>query len=299
MKIMITGADGQLGKDCRAVLGDAHDLTCVDIGELDIVRADETLAFIRRLRPEVIINCAAFTQVDRCETEKGPARAVNVTGAANLARGAAECRALMVHLSTDYVFDGAKRPPEAYVETDPPAPLSVYGRTKLEGEQAVMEGADDHLILRTAWLYGFHGQNFLKTILKKALAAPDQPLKIVDDQFGSPTWSLTLARQIAALIDSTARGLYHASAEGYCTWFAFARHFLERLSVPHRLIPCATEEYPTPARRPACAILENRRLKAENQNRMQDWQKDVDDFIEQYGPALLAQCRPSSREKGA
>lgn len=292
MNLLISGANGQLGKDCQAVFQDSHTMTCVDIAELDITRRDDVSDFIRNVRPDVIINCAAFTQVDRCETEPELARAVNVTGAGNLARGAAECGALMVHISTDYVFDGNKQPPETYIETDATSPLSVYGLTKLEGEQAVMGSTDNHLILRTAWLYGFHGHNFLKTILRKALADPETPLKIVSDQTGSPTWSMALAGQIAELIDPPARGLYHASAEGACTWFEFARYFLEKLGVPHRINPCATEDYPLPAVRPRCAILENHRLKAENRNRMEHWRSDLDKYINQYGQVLLEQCRP-------
>ncbi len=294
MNLLITGANGQLGKDCRTVFGGAHTLTCVDIEELDITRADDVSAFVRNIKPGVIINCAAYTQVDRCETEQEPARAVNVTGAENLAEGAADCGALMVHISTDYVFDGQKDYPETYTETDATAPQSVYGLTKLEGEQAVIRCTDNHLILRTAWLYGFHGHNFIKAILKKALADPETPFKVVNDQFGTPTWSMALARQIAELIDPPARGLYHASAEGACTWYAFARYFLEKLQVPHRMVTCTTEEYPTPAKRPHCAILENRRLAAEGRNRMAHWQSALDEYINQYGPALLDECRPSN-----
>lgn len=294
MDLLITGANGQLGKDCRTVFAGDHSLTCVDIEELDITCADDVLGFIRKVQPEVVINCAAYTQVDRCETEQELARAVNVTGAENLARSAADCGAQIVHISTDYVFDGRKNCPESYSEKDATAPQSVYGRTKLEGEQAVMRCTDNHLILRTAWLYGFNGHNFIKAILKKALAAPEVPLKIVNDQFGSPTWSMALAWQIAELIYPPARGLYHASAEGACTWYEFACYFLEKLQVPHRIVPCTTEEYPTPAKRPRCAILENQRLAAEGRNRMAHWQSALDDYINQYGPALREECRPSS-----
>jgi dTDP-4-dehydrorhamnose reductase len=295
MNILITGANGQLGKDCQTVFGGSHTMTCVDIEELDITRADDVLTFVRDIQPEVIINCAAFTQVDRCETEQDLARAVNVSGAENLARGAAECGALMVHISTDYVFDGEKNFPETYDETDDTGPQSVYGRTKLEGEQAVMSCTDNHLVLRTAWLYGFNGHNFIKAILKKTLSDPEKPVKVVNDQFGTPTWSMALACQIEELLAPPARGLYHASAEGACTWYAFARYFLERLGVPHRLIPCTTAEYPTPAKRPRCAILENHRLKVENRNRMEHWQSALDNYINQYGPALLDECRPTSQ----
>jgi len=295
MNILITGANGQLGKDCTLVLSDLHAVTCVDVEELDITHKNQVLAFIRKIRPEVIINCAAFTQVDLCETHKDQAWAVNVTGAENLAQAAAACQAFLVHISTDYVFDGIKPFPDAYSETDIPNPLSYYGITKREGELAVMRATDNHLILRTAWLYGFHGANFIKTIVKKAIAAPDVTLKIVNDQYGSPTWSMILARQIAALVQTPARGLYHASAEGACTWFEFARYFLEKLRVPHRIIPCTTQDYPTPAVRPGCSILDNHRLKNENCNQMGHWQRDLDEFLQLYGKQLLAQCQPSPK----
>lgn len=296
MKILITGANGQLGKDCQGVLAENHALTCVDIEDLDITRRDAVAKVMQTLRPDTVINCAAFTQVDRCETEKDLAWAVNVTGAENLARAAAAGGARLIHISTDYVFDGKKSYPDAYHEDDPPHPISQYGMTKREGELAVMRAADNHLILRTAWLYGFHGANFVKTIVRKALAAPGTPLKIVNDQFGSPTWSRTLARQIAALLATPARGLYHASAEGACTWYAFARYFLEKLGIPHAVIPCATAAYPTPAARPACSILENRRLNTEHCNHMNHWQTDLDEFLARHGNDLLAQCRPTPKD---
>jgi len=150
-----------------------------------------------------------------------------------------------------------------------------------------MNNADRHIILRTAWLYGFHGQNFLRTILTKALKQPETQLKIVNDQFGSPTWSYRLALQIEHLIKNKGQGIYHASSEGACSWYDFAKYFLEKLDVAHNIIPCTTEEYPTPAVRPKCAILENRRLKNENLNIMQHWQKDVDDYVHQYGKQLI------------
>lgn len=293
MDLLITGANGQLGNDCAQVFRDAHSVTRVDIEDLDITRKDQVHGFIEKIRPDVIINCAAFTQVDLCETKKDLAWAVNVTGAENLALAAAHCGALLVHISTDYVFDGKKPFPDAYSETDEPAPLSYYGITKREGELAVIRATDNHLILRTAWLYGFFGTNFIKTIVKKALAAPDASLKIVDDQFGTPTWSMALARQIAALVQTPARGLYHASAEGACSWFEFARYFLEKLRVPCPIIPCATLDYPLPAVRPACSILENKRLTAEHVNHMRHWKQDLEEFLSLYGNKLLAQCRPS------
>ena len=291
MNILITGSKGQLGNDCERVFSASHALTCLDIDELDIGDSGSVNQTADRIRPEVIINCAAFTQVDACETQPETAWRVNATGPENLARWARTNGALLVHISTDYVFDGKKTPPETYVETDAPAPLSGYGKTKLAGEQAVTAAGGDFIILRTAWLYGFHGHNFLRTILKKNLAEPERRLTIVDDQYGSPTWSYRLALQIRHLLEHNARGVFHASAEGYCSWYGLARYFLAKLGVPQLIAPCMTDEYRLPATRPQCAILENRRLSDAHLNIMESWQRDIDLFVEHFGPALIEECR--------
>jgi dTDP-4-dehydrorhamnose reductase len=291
MNILITGSNGQLGKDCEHVFKKNHTITCVDIEDLDITNADHTDAYVRKIQPDIIINCAAFTQVDACETQRKAADNVNVNGPGNLAKSTRKNKALLVHISTDYIFDGNKKITESYVETNIPSPLSHYGRSKLAGERSVMNNTSNYIILRTAWLYGFYGQNFLKTILNKALRQPETQLKIVNDQFGSPTWSYRLALQIEHLIKNKGQGIYHASSEGHCSWYEFAKYFLEKLNVAHNIIPCTTDEYPTPAVRPKCAILENRRLKNENLNIMQHWQKDVDEYIHQYGKQLITDCQ--------
>jgi len=291
MNILITGGRGQLGTACEQVLNTNHAVTCVDIDELDITDSGSVNQVVGRIRPDVIINCAAFTQVDACETQTETAWRVNVTGPENLARWTAANGALLVHVSTDYVFDGKKTPPETYLETDAPAPLSCYGKTKLAGEQAVTAAAADFIILRTAWLYGIHGHNFLKTILKKALTEPEKLLTIVDDQYGSPTWSYRLALQIRHLLEHNARGIFHASSEGYCTWYGLAQYFLTKLNVPHHMAPCTTDEYRLPATRPQCAILENRRLSDTHLNIMTSWQQDIDLFVERFGPVLIEECR--------
>ena len=292
MNILITGGNGQLGKDCEQVFKKNHTITCVDIDNLDITDPDQVDAAVQKIQPDIIINCAAFTQVDACETQKEAADNVNVNGPKNLANSARENDALLVHISTDYVFDGKKEPPESYIETDTLTPLSHYGITKREGEFTVIYHTSNHIILRTAWLYGFYGHNFLKAILKKALSQPAAPIKIVNDQFGTPTWSFGLALQIEHLIKNKGQGIYHASSEGFCSWYAFAKYFLERLNIDCNITPCMTDEYPTPAARPKCSILENRRLKTDGLNRMKHWQKDLDEYIHQYGDLLIRENRP-------
>ena len=292
MNLLITGANGQLGQDCQKVFQDRYHITSIDIEDADIADPAQAAAVVENTRPDIIINCAAFTQVDQCETDKDTAWRINADGPGILAQNAQKIGALMIHISTDYVFGGQKPPTSAYLETHVPGPLSEYGRGKLRGERAVLGNTNNFMILRTAWLYGFHGHNFLKAILKKALSGQTTPLKIVNDQYGSPTWSFRLALQIDHLIKNNGQGLYHASSEGSCTWYEFAAYFLEKLNVNCDIVPCTTAEYPTPAVRPQCSILENRRLKNENLNIMNHWQKDLDDYIQQHGDRLIAECRP-------
>jgi dTDP-4-dehydrorhamnose reductase len=284
---MITGAEGQLGQDCLRVFGTDHRVSALGHREMDITRQASVAETVENIRPDLIINCAAHTGVDACETETERARELNVSGPRFLAQSAARRGSLLVHISTDYVFDGQKPTAEGYAETDEPRPLSVYGKTKLAGERAVSEVTENYIIIRTAWLYGIRGQNFLKTMLRLACADPDRQLKVVNDQFGSPTWSYRLAQQIKKLVEKGARGIYHATAEGVCTWYELADYFLEKMNVPHRLVPCTSEEFPTAAVRPKNSILENRRLKAAGINIMAPWQGDVAQYVEQFAEQLL------------
>ena len=238
MKILITGGKGQLGMDCAYVFSKAHEVVSVDLDEVDIAQLSEIDKLVRAYEPEIIINCAAYTQVDNCETEKDLAWKANAKGPENIAFSLNKRNGLLVHISTDYVFDGEKKVPNSYVETDHPQPISYYGKTKYQGEQMVEQAIDRYIIVRTAWMYGINGNNFLKTILKLALEHPEKPIKVVDDQFGSPTWSYRLACQIEKIIEVEERGVFHATAEGYCTWYALASYFLEKMDIAHAIIPC-------------------------------------------------------------
>lgn len=286
MEILITGSKGQLGSDAVKVLGRFHEIMAVDLEELDITNPEDVEAMVRDFRPDVILNCAAFTNVDACETQRDIAWKVNVEGPRNLALSVKKNGGLLIHISTDYVFSGKKPPPEAYLEDDEPGPISFYGKTKLEAEAAVRQATDRHCIVRTAWLYGIAGHNFLKTMLKLAMRGPQKEIKVVSDQFGSPTWSYQLAVQIAKIIEIDGRGIYHATAEGCCTWYDLACYFLTKMDVPHTLIPCTSEEYLTPAKRPRNSILENRRLKSVGINLMKDWRENIDQFVSQFGKRL-------------
>ena len=249
---------------------------------------------IGHLTPDVVINCAAYTKVDECERERELAWTVNVDGPGHLAVTTKKYGGRLIHISTDYVFDGAKDVPESYTEEDAPHPLSYYGKSKLEGEKAIRYAADDYMILRTAWMYGLTGQNFLKTMLRLAVEAPGREIKVVNDQFGSPTWSYRLAMQLDKLIEVNGQGTYHATAEGCCTWYELACYFLEKMGVPHSLVPCTTEEYPTIAQRPKNSTLENRRLKEGGINVMVHWQTDLDQFVSTFGRRLIEEVREAS-----
>ena len=279
MRIVLVGRNGQLGSDCLQVLSRNHDLVAFGSRELDITDGNQVEEMVRGLHPEVVLNCAAFTKVDACEHERELAHRINVTGVRNLATSLARHGGKLLHISTDYVFDGQKPVPEPYLEEDAVAPLSYYGRTKVEAERIIMQELQEYSIVRTAWLYGRHGHNFLKTMLRLALRDPVPRIKVVNDQFGSPTWSYRLAEQLAKIIETAGQGIYHATSEGYATWFEVARSFLAEMGIAHQIDPCTTADYPTPARRPKNSILENHRLKAQGINLMRFWQDDLKEFI--------------------
>jgi dTDP-4-dehydrorhamnose reductase len=293
MKILLIGKEGLLGRDCLEVFQENHEVLALEYRDLDISDPALVEEVVSRCRPEAMVNCAAFTQVDLCETEQEQAVQGNITGPRNLAASATRHGALLVHISSDYVFDGHKSLPDPYLEADPPHPLSWYGRTKLEGELAVQATTERYIIVRTAWMYGRHGPNFLKKILQLALSPQIPELKVVNDQFGSPTWSYRLARQLTRLLEAGGQGLYHASAEGYCTWFELASYFLDRMGVNKPLIPCPSSEYPTPAARPKNSILENQRLKEAGLNLMRPWQEDLDEFVAAFREDLLQEAAPA------
>ena len=295
MKILLTGARGQLGCDCQAILGTKHELIATDLPEFDVSEATQVRDRVAAVMPQVILNCAAFTRVDDCEQQRELAARVNAEAPRLLAAAARVVGAHLIHISTDYVFDGARPVPQPYLENDAPHPLSVYGATKLAGEQAVLASGARFAILRTAWLYGRHGGNFPKTMLRLALAQPEQERKVIAEQFGSPPWSWRLAEQIGRVIAAGAEGIFHATAEGHTTWFDFAGVFLKAMGVPHKLAPCAVADFPLPARRPVNAILENARLKKAGLNVMRPWAADVAEFVARHRDELLEEARSALR----
>lgn len=287
-RILISGGAGQVGSELRGLLAPNHEVLAPSRAEWDLSKA----AFPPKLRdfqPECLVNCAAFTGVDAAETQKEMAWLVNAVAPGRLAEICFEMGIPIIHLSTDYVFDGRKPVPQPYLESDEPGPLSAYGESKLEGERQVHLNAGEWVVLRTSWVYAATGKNFFKAILAKALRG--EPLKVVSDQFGAPTWAATVASQVARLIGGEARGVYHASAEGYTTWYEAAREFFRLMEVPAQIQPCSTAEFPTAARRPANSILENLRLKTEGLNAMRDWKLDLADFVRRHRESLLKEAQ--------
>ena len=249
MKVLLTGRNGQVGRDLERLL---DDVLATNRNVLDL--AGEGISdFVARAKPEVIINAAAYTAVDKAESEKDLATRVNGVAPGVLAEAAKRLGALLVHYSTDYVFDGEKTTP--YVEDDRPNPLSVYGASKLEGERRIAASGCRHLILRTSWVYAPRGKNFYLTMKAKS----GQPLRVVDDQRGAPTSSRFLAENTILLIKKQAQGLLHLVPSGSTTWYGFAR---EILGAKADIAPIRSSDYPTPARRPANSVLDNSRAQA-------------------------------------
>jgi len=258
MKALITGAGGQLATELLAAPPAGWEVQAISEADLDIRDAAAVDAAVARSAPDLILNAAAYTAVDRAETETAIAWAVNRDGALNLARAATAAGARMAHVSTDFVFDGEAT--RAYLPGDPPAPLGVYGASKLAGEIAVAEAAPDALILRTAWVYSPHGGNFLKTMLRVMAARGE--VRVVADQIGTPTSATTLAETLWALALAGARGIHHHTDAGVASWYDFAQaigedgHAAGLLAAEPKVIPIATSDYPTPARRPAFSVLD-------------------------------------------
>lgn len=270
MRIILTGSTGQVGWALKQRLSPLA-LLVPDRAAADLAAPQRLAALVRAMRPEVILNAAAYTAVDQAEAEAERAFAVNAAAPGVLARAAADCGALLVHYSTDYVFDGAKQAP--YTEDDPPNPINVYGASKLAGERAILESGCRHLILRTSWVYGPRGRNFLATILR--LAKERAELRVVDDQVGAPTSSIELARATLALLEANAEGLYHLTASGATSWYGFARAILARAGVATPVLPIASVAYPTPARRPANSRLDCARVRARHGVAIGTWEEGL------------------------
>jgi len=289
VKVLITGAGGQVATALSARPPAGVELTNVARSELDIADPEQVRRVLSAVRPDAIINAAAYTAVDRAESEPERAREVNETGPRNIAEIAAQIVARVLHLSTDFVFDGAKMSP--YTEADRPAPLSVYGMSKLAGEQAVREVAARWVIARTAWLYGVHGRNFVKTILGKA--ATGETLRVVSDQVGSPTYARDLAEALVRLIQQELTGTFHLTNSGACSWYDFRREILRRSGFGNTpVLPISSQELGRPARRPAYSVLANVAWVTAGEVPLRPWPEALADMLQAWHTADPSFPRP-------
>jgi len=300
-RILITGSSGMLGVDlCKELCVD-YELIGVDIAKAistysyrkcDITNKQEIFQVVKKARPNVVVHAAAMTDVDGCELNPEKARRINSEGAKNAALACKAADAALIYISTDFVFDGKKKSP--YKETDKTNPISVYGDSKLKGEEAIKKAVKKHFILRTSWLYGKHGKNFVDTILAKAKG--EKVLKVVDDQVGSPTYTKDLAKAIRALLDRVTKspshqvtcsrprfsapyGIYHVSNSGKVSWFDYAKEILRLAKMPAKIVPISSEELDRPASRPAMSVLDNSKFIKFTGYRMRSWQEALKEYV--------------------
>ncbi len=306
MKILVTGANGMLGQDLCPILEDVGAFVIeTDVDTLDITKSDEVEQALTDIHPDMVIHCAAYTNVDKAEEDVETATLINVTGTENIAKTCGKLDIPLIYISTDYVFDGTKTEP--YTPDDKPNPLSVYGKTKLLGEEAIKKYCEKYYIARTSWLYGHHGKNFVETMIKlggvKPVSACDSKtsraehndtavtteagakgveqseiaqavpiISVVDDQIGCPTWTVELANGILRLLQKP-YGTYHVCGTGSTSWYGFAKEIFEQSNLKVNLKPCTTEEFPRPAKRPKYSVMENEKI-------CRNWQAALHDYLE-------------------
>ncbi len=272
---ILLGSGGMLGSDVKAEL-EAQNINykAYDYPEVDVTNID-TLRDVITSDVDVVINCTAYTAVDQAESDVERCRGINAIGPKNIATLCKEADAKLVHISTDFVFDGDKE--GCYYEDDKPNPISVYGVTKQEGDEFVQEIMDKYFILRTAYLFGINGNNFIETMIR---LSDKELLTVINDQKGSPTHSKDLAKAIIAVSKTDDYGIYHATSEGEATWYEFAKYVFEHMNLDVNLQPCSTEEYPTPAKRPHNSVLENTHFKENGVFTFPDWHVAVDEYLE-------------------
>ena len=276
MKILVLGWKGMLGTDLMATLGRGHDVTGKDVEDFDIVSPSECGDVVRGSGADMVINAAAYTNVDGCETEEAVSLSVNAEGVKNVALACRKSGATLVHFSTDYVFDGTKRTP--YREDDPCCPINAYGRSKLKGEEFLREFSNDYLLIRTSWLFGKHGKNFVKAIVKRA--EETGALEVVDDQTGSPTYAVDLAAAVRMLIEEGHRGVFHVTNRGTCTWYQFALKILEYKGMKDVTItPIRSAQLGRSAPRPEYSVLSCRKFADATRHTMRFWQIALEEYM--------------------
>jgi len=254
MKILVTGAKGMLGQDLCPVLEDEdYEIVETSIENLDITNINQVEKILSEENPDIVIHCASYTNVDLAETEKTSAEKINVKGTENIAKYCGNNNITLIYISTDYVFDGGK--PSPYLPEDKPNPINYYGKTKFEGELAVQKYCEKYYIIRTSWLYGHHGKNFVETMIS---LSKNNEVNVVDDQIGCPTWTMDLCEAILNLIEETPPfGIYHICGSGNTSWYEFAKEIYKQLKLNVNLKPCKTKDFPRPAKRPSFSAMEN------------------------------------------
>ena len=256
MKVLVTGANGMLGQDLCPILEDfGFDSIETDCANLDITNKIIVNEVFETIKPDYVVHCAAYTNVDKAEEDIATASLINVKGTENIARACANLDIPIVYVSTDYIFDGTKQTP--YLITDTPNPINNYGLTKYQGEEMVKKLCNKYFITRTSWLYGHHGKNFVETMI----ALKDKEvLKVVDDQIGCPTWTVELSNAIVSLLQTDNYGTYHTCGSGSTSWYGFAKEIFDYLKLDVNLQPCTTAEFPRPAKRPQYSVMENNKI---------------------------------------
>jgi dTDP-4-dehydrorhamnose reductase len=278
VRILVMGATGMLGHALLPVLGQSHQVIGVDVEDCDIRDEKAVRTTLRAHRPELVLHLAAYTDVDGCETDPQTAEGTNAAGTRNVAEACAEISAAMLYMSTDYVFDGEQAEP--YSERDHPNPINAYGRSKLLGEQHVQAILDQHFIVRTSWMFGPNGKNFVTTILEQA--HQQKVLRVVGDQRGSPTYTRHLALKLLDLVETDAYGIYHITGSGSCSWFEFARSIVELWPIRGgRVIPISSAECGRAARRPANSVLENQRLSLMRMALLPHWKAALGEYLDE------------------
>lgn len=280
MKILVIGANGMLGNDLmkRGRASARHEVVPATHSDLEITDSNSTQGFIDHVRPKLVILSAAYTRVDDCETNQRHAMAVNGEGARNVAEACRKAKARLFYISSDYVFDGKKKKP--FTEDDPTSPINVYGESKLKGEQAIQELLEDYLIIRTSWLYGVHGDNFVDTMLR--LAEAKSKLKVVDDQIGSPTYTMDLAEALIELAGNDVKGILNVTNTGHCSWYEFALKIFEMRGVRGVTVsPVSTAEFNAPAVRPANSVLSSERYRKITGSTLRHWHEGLAAFLEE------------------
>ncbi len=290
MKVLITGSSGMLGSALCQELADKYELVGMDISnptpyalrptsfiQCDIANREKTVAEIISLKPDLVIHAAAYTDVEGCERDPQKAHRINAQGTETVALASQSCSAFLWYISTDFVFDGKKK--TAYIELDSPNPINIYGHSKLEGEKYVQSILKRFIIVRSSWLFGKGGRNFVDSFLKKAQS--EKEIKVVNDQFGSPTYAKDLAQAIGKLIDLNRNlsGIYHITNSGSCSWYEFAQAVKEIANLEIEIVPVSSEQYCSPTKRPKMSILENRRYQKDTGEKLRHWREALKEYL--------------------